>query len=59
MTNKEELINAFEVLSNHCTSKHMICPDCELRLTCCKHIDTSMFTMCLTAQLELSEVKDD
>ena len=59
MTNKDELINAFVVLAEHCSSKNMVCTECELRYTCCKHIKTSMFNMGFTAQLELSGAKDD
>lgn len=59
MAHKEELIDAFDVLLNHCASKNGVCTDCELRFTCCKHIKTSVFNMSLTAQLELADVKDD
>lgn len=56
MTNKEELIKAIEVLNGCC---NMICPECELRLTCCKHIKTNMVALCNTAFIELMRLKND
>lgn len=50
MIEKEELIRAIEVLNGYC---NMICFECELRLTCCKHVKTNMIALCQTAYEEL------